>query len=166
VQAIEKEAASEGTTVNADINSILSQHFEWHKKAQEFGIVEIPKAVFLSLTEGLDDKKLAQIGREVIPGVWKEMAEFWFQDPSPEGIMKHLMVRAKFNPYNRTRITQEEGNYTLVLHHEFGPRWSIIAKNALQEFVKQSFHVTPRITVGESVVTARFKVSPRNLPTT
>jgi hypothetical protein len=134
VRSLEKEAADEGLTVNADINSILSYRFDWHKKAQEFGFVEILRTVFMSLTEGLDDEKLARIGREVVPGVWKEMAEYWFQDPSPEGIMKHFMIRAKFNPYNRTRITQEEGNYTLVLRHEFGPKWSIIAKNALQEF--------------------------------
>jgi hypothetical protein len=158
-RSLEKEAADEGTTVNADVNSILSQHFDWHKKAREFGIVEIPKSVFMSLTEGLDDETLARIGREVIPATWKEMAEFWFQDSSPDGIMKHLMMQAKFNPYNRTRITQEEGNYTIVLHHDFGSKWSIITKNAFQEFVKQSFHVVPRISVGESVVTARFKVN-------
>lgn len=159
MRSLEKEAADEGTTVNADVNSIIRQHFDWHKKAQEFGIVEIPKSVFMSLTEGLDDERLARIGRDVVPATWKEMAEFWFQDSSPNGIIRHLMTRAKFNPYNRTEVTQEEGNYTIVLHHDFGPKWSIIAKNALQEFVRKSFHVEPRISAGESVVTARFKVN-------
>lgn len=42
---------------------------------------------------------------------------------------------------------------------------SVVLKSAIQELVRKSFLVEPRITAGESVVTARFKVNPRNLPT-
>lgn len=160
VRSLEKDAAEEGTTVNADVNSILSGYFEWHKKAREFGIVSVPKSILLSLLEGVDDKTLARVGREVVPTTWKEQAEFWFQDSSPDAILKVLGIRAKFNPSNRTKTTQDEGTYTIVFRHDFGPRWSILAKAALQEFVRQSFHVEPRISQGESVVTAHFKVKP------
>jgi hypothetical protein len=162
-RSLAKEAADEGTTVNADINSIISEHFNWHKKAREFGIVVAPKSVFTSMIEGLDDKTLARIGREVVPTAWKEMAEFWFQDSSPDGVLDLLNVRAKFNPSDQTKTTREEGAYTIVFRHDFGPRWSILAKSALQEFVKRSFHVEPQMSQGESVVTARFKINPRNL---
>lgn len=165
VRSLEKEAAEEGTTVNADVNSILSHHFDWHKKAQEFGFASIHKTLLKSMLEGLDDETLARIGREVMTPLWKEMADYWSQDSSPDGTLKHLMFRSKFNPHHQTRMTREENTYTVVLHHDFGPRWNIMTKNALQEFVRKSFHVEPRITVGESVVTARFKVNPLNLPT-
>ena len=90
------------------------------------------------------------------------MAEFWTQDFSPEGILKFQTLRSKFNPANQTRITHEEGNYAVVLRHDFGPKWSIIVKNGLQETVKELFHVEPRVSQGDSIVTARFKVNPRN----
>jgi hypothetical protein len=165
VRSLEKEATEEGTTVNADINSILSQHFDWHKKAREFGIAAIPKPLLKRMLEGLDDEELARIGREVIPPLWKEMAEFWSGDSSPDGILNFQNMRAKFNPNNRTKTTREEGMYVVVFHHDFGPKWSILLKNGLQEFVRKSFQVEPRISVGESVVTLRFKANPRNSPT-
>jgi len=165
VRSLEKEATDEGTTVNAEINSIISRHFNWDKKIQEFGIAELPKSMFMSLLEGCDDEMLARVGRESF-AVRKEMAEFFFQDSSPKGILNFLMMRSKFNPRDQTRITQEEDKIAIVMRHDFGPRWSIVVKNGLDEFVKQSFHVEPRISSGESVVTARFKVNLRNLPTT
>jgi hypothetical protein len=158
---LEKEAADEGVTVNADINAILSEHFEFNKKAREFGIASAPKSILMSLIEAVDDKEVARIGREVVPAVWKELAEFWSNDSSQEGILESLAMRSKFNPTNRTRVTRDEDTFTVVLHHDFGPKWSLLNKNALQEFVRSSFHVEPQMSVGESIVTARFKVNPR-----
>jgi len=165
VRALETEAADEGRTVNADVNSILSQHFDQHKKAREFGIAAIPKPLLRRVLEGLDDEELARIGREVMPPLWKEMAEFWSGDSSPDGILDFQNMRAKFNPNNRTKTTKEEGTYVVVFRHDFGPKWSILLKNGLQEFVRKSFHVEPRTSVGESVVTLRFKVRPQKLST-
>jgi hypothetical protein len=163
VRSLQKEAADEGTTVNAYVNSILSRHLNWDKKLLEFGIAELPRSMLMSLLEGCDDETLARIGRESF-AVRKEMAEFFFQDSSPKGILNFLTARSRFNPKDQTKITQEEDKYVIVMHHDFGPRWSIVVKNGLEEFVKQSFHVEPRISQGESVVTARFKVDSRNLP--
>jgi len=153
-----KEAADEGTTVNALANSILGGYFDWDKKAREFGFISLHKSIFMRLIEELDDETLARIGREVLTATWKEMAEFWLQDSSPEKILEVLNMRSKINPARlRTRITKEEDTYTIVLRHDFGPKWSIVEKGALQELVRKSFLVEPRISVGELVVTARFK---------
>jgi hypothetical protein len=165
VRSLQKEAADEDTTVNADVNSIISRHFNWDKKTREFGTAEIPKPLLKSLLEGCYDDTLARIGREVGPVMWKELTEFWIQDSSPDAILDSGMMRSKFNPNFQTRVTREKGACTITMRHDLGPKWSIITKNALQEFVRKSFHVEPQINSGESVVTARFKVNPRNLPT-
>ncbi|MGD0396126.1 MAG: hypothetical protein ABSB26_04360, partial [Nitrososphaerales archaeon] len=44
VRSLEKEAADEGISVNADINSILGRHFGWDKKAREFGFVWVHRS--------------------------------------------------------------------------------------------------------------------------
>ena len=163
VRSLEKEAADEGTTVNADVNSIISQHLEYDKKAQEFGFAAIPKPLLKSMLEGLGDETLARIGREIVPAMWREMAEFWSGDSSPDEILNALAMRSKFDPDKPTKVTREDGSYTVVMRHDFGPKWSIIAKNALQEFVKRAFHVEPQMSQGESVITARFKVKPQKL---
>jgi hypothetical protein len=91
------------------------------------------------------------------------MAEFWTQDSSPNGMLDFQMERTKFDPNLQTKVTREEGGYAITIRHDYGPKWSVIAKSALQELVKQSFHVEARMTLGESVVTAHFKVEPRYL---
>ena len=68
-RSLEKEAAEEGTTVNADVNSMIRQHFDWDKKAQEFGFYSIPIRLLKSILEELDDAALARIGREVLPAL-------------------------------------------------------------------------------------------------
>jgi Rad3-related DNA helicase len=159
-RSLEKEAADEGTTVNADVNSILSQHFSWVKKAEEFGFYSIPIRLLRDILEKLDDEALAQLGREVLPALWKEMAEFFSQDSSLDGMVRFQAMRSKFNPHNETRVMLDGDVYTIVWRHDFGPKWSIVVKSAAQEFVRKSFHVEPRMNIGESVVTARFKVKP------
>ncbi len=77
----------------------------------------------MSLFEELDDKTLARIGREVMVATWKEMANFWLQDSSPDKILEVLSMRSRINPARlRTRITKEEDTYTIVCHHDFGPK--------------------------------------------
>jgi len=164
VRLLEKEAADEGTTVNADINSILDQHFSWNKKAMEFGFVWVHKPIFRRLVEIADDEELARLGREVIFATWKEMAEYWLQDSTPDGILDALSLRSRYGSSTRSAVTREGDEYTIVLHHEFGPKHSIALKSALEELAKL-FHATPRLSAGESIVTARFKVKSRNLST-
>jgi hypothetical protein len=164
VRSLEREAADEGTSVNADVNSIISRHFKWHKRLREYGFVTIAKPAFTSMVEGLDDETLARIGREAVPPLYKEMAELWFQDSAPEKILDAINLRFKFDPLMRAEIAKEGNEYTMVFRHDLGPKWSILVESASREIVKRFFHTEPRISRGKSVVTARFKVNPRNLP--
>lgn len=165
-RSLENEAADGGTTVNALINSIIRQRYEWDKKARESGFASIQKSVLKALVEGLDDRTLARIGREVVPGWFEQMAEYWYQDSSPDRILEAVSLRFKFDPLMRVKITKEGGAYAIVLRHDLGPKWSILAESTCREIAKQFFHAEPRITRGESMVTTRFKVNPRNSPTT
>jgi hypothetical protein len=128
-------------------------------KMQDYGFVMVPRHLFRAFLEKLDDEKLAQLGREVMPGLLKEMAEWWQQDSTPEGMLRYLGLRGR--PYSddvQTTTVKEGGTYTIVHRHNYGPRWSILIRSAFQELVRKSFHAEPQISVGESVVTARFKV--------
>jgi hypothetical protein len=163
-RSLEKQAADEGITGNALANSVISEYFEWTRKSREFGFLALPRPMLISLVEKLDEKELDRIGREVLAATWKEMAQFWFQDSSPDSILRVLIMRAKFDSKLSTKVMREDGTYTVVLRHDYGPKWSIIVAGALRESVKQSFHVEPRMTRGASVITAHFKVRPTNLP--
>lgn len=163
--SLEKEAVEEGTTANALANSIMNEYFDWGKKAREFGFISLHKSILMSLIEELDDKTLTRIGRETMATMWKEMAEFFLGDSSPEKMLEALSMRSKINPDKlRTRITKEEDTYTIVCRHDFGPKLSIVLASSLQELVRKSFLVEPRVNQGESVVTVSFKAKPKSLP--
>lgn len=165
VRSLEKEAAEEGTTVNADVNSIISRHFNWHKRLREYGFVTVARSTFTNLIEAVDDETLTRIGREVVPPLYEEMAQLWFQDSSPEKILDAINLRFKFDPLMRAKITKEGDVYTIVVRHDLGPKWSILTESTAREIAKRLFHAEPKINRGDSIVTARFKVNPRNLPT-
>jgi hypothetical protein len=164
--SLENEAVDESTTVNALINSIIRRHFEWDKKAEETGFTSIHRSVLKAIIEELDDEALLRIGRDVVPGWFKDMAEYWFQDSSPDRILDTINLRFKFNPLMRVRITREGDKYTVVLRHDLGPKWSILAEGAARELTRKYFHVEAQISRGESVVTGRFKTNPADKPRT
>jgi predicted DNA binding CopG/RHH family protein len=158
-RSLEEEAAGEGMTVNALVNSVLGKYSDWDKKANEFGFLHIHASLFTRLVDVADEEALARIGRGVLFPIWKEMAEYFYQDSSPNKILEVLCIRSRLFPRGlRASVTREDGKYVIVYHHPFGLKWSIVLKSALQELVKKSFHVEPQVGAGESVVTARFKV--------
>lgn len=162
--SLQNDAAEEGTTVNAIINTILTHHYGWGKKARELGHVAINKPIFMRLIEEASEETLVKLGRQELLSTWREMAEYWLQDSAPEKMLELLRLRSKLDHQTEARTTQDKDAYTIVFRNDFGPRFSIAAESALREFVKQSFHVEPQISRGDMVVTARFKVNPKKAP--
>lgn len=162
VLLLEKEAEKEGTTINALAGSILTQHLGWEIKAREFGFVPVYKPLFKTLFEALDEETLSRIGRKALPDMWKEMAEFWFQDSSAGKILDIWTMRSRHIPYVQTEVKKQASTYTIVFHHDLGPKWSIVVRSALDELVRKSFLAQPTISVGDTVVTAQFSEPQRN----
>ena len=162
--SLQKDAADTGTTVNALINTILSQYYGWGKMAREFGLVSINKPIFMRLIEEANEETLVRLGRQEILSTWKEMAEYWLHNSTPDKMLEVLRLRARLDRQTESRTTQDKDTYTIVFRNDYGPKFSIAAENALREFVKQSFQVEPKISRGDTIVTARFKVNPQKSP--
>lgn len=156
--SLKTRAEYDGMTINAEVNSIIRQDLDWHRKMEEYGFVLIPRQLFRAVIEKLDDDALALLGREVIPTLFKEMVEWWQQDSSPEGMLSYLKLRGRPYTNSTTTVTREGDRYTIVHRHDYGPKWSVIIQGAMQEFVRKSFQAEPQVSVGESVVVGRFKV--------
>jgi hypothetical protein len=153
--SLENEAKEEGTTINALVNTVITQHLEWEIKARRFGYTPMYKPLLRVLIESLDEESLAQTGK-VIPDMWKEMAEFWFQDSSGEKILDFLSFRSRYVPQMQAEVRRADHKHMVVYHHDLGPKWSFVMQNALDELVRRSFRTPPAIDTGETVVTALF----------
>jgi hypothetical protein len=163
IEFLEREAAKADMSVNAFVGSLISRHVEWESKAQEFGFQMLYRPLISSLVEALDNETLDRLGREKVYPMWRDMAEFWFQDTSGEGILRLLTY---LSPYVQiqTQVKRERNNYTLDIHHSMGPKWSIVIAGALDEAVKQVFHSRPVVERTSSIVSARFSLPPSNAP--
>jgi len=162
--SLEKEAAETGMTVNALVNSITRQHYEWDKKAFETGFTSIHKSVLKALLNEVDDKTLTRIGQEVLPASFEDMASYWFQDSSPDSILNAVRMRFKFDPLTRTEVTKKGDEYTVVLRHDLGPKWSVLAEATARALTRKNFHTEPHITRGDSVITTRFRADSKKSP--
>jgi hypothetical protein len=158
-RTLKKDADDEGMTANALLNRIVGQHYGWGKKAREFGLISIHKPMFVWLIEHVDEKTLAQFGTEVVVDTWKQMAEYWLQDSSPDKMLEVLRLRARLDSQTETKTTREGDTYTMVFRNDYGPKFGIVAESAIKEFVRNSFGVEPQVSRGDTIVTARFKVS-------
>ena len=119
------------------------------------------KPLLRVLIERLDDESLAQTGK-VLPDMWKEMAEFWFQDSSVEKILEFLTFRSRYVPQMQTEIRIEDSTCTIVYHHDLGSKYGVLIRSGLDELVRRSFRTPPTVDIGETIVTAQFPVPPRN----
>lgn len=165
ISAFEKEAQGEGTTLNATVSSLIAQHLEWGSKAKKFGFIPVYGPLFLKILDELDDETLIHIGRTVLPTMWKEMALFWYQDSSAEKVLDFLSMRSSHLPYVQTEVRKQGNSYTMVFRHDLGPRWSVVLHGALDELVRQTFRVQPKVDVGDTVVTVDFSLTQANSPT-
>lgn len=154
--SLENEAKEEGTTVNALVGTVITQHLEWEIKARRFGYTPIYKPLLRALIEKLDEESLAQTGK-ILPDMWKEMAEFWFQDSSAEKILEFLAFSSRYVPQMQTEVKREGNMHIIVYHHDLGPKWSFVILNALDELVRRSFRSPPTLNTGTTVVTAEFR---------
>jgi hypothetical protein len=156
--ALEAEAEEQGITLNALVSSILTRHIEWDAKAAKFGYIPAYKPIFIWLIQTSDEESLGRLGRTLLPALWKEMASFWFQDSSEDRVLDLLSMRSRYLPFIQTETKKEGRKYTIVTHHDLGPKWSIVLRGAFDELVRTSFHAQPTISVGGTVVTVEFSV--------
>ena len=159
-----EEAKEKGITLNAMMNSVLTEHQDWLKRATESGFVWIHRSSYRAIIEELDDETLRRIGRTVVPEWVEDMSRYMFQSTDPERILDTLEVRYTHDPLMRVNFIREKGNYTLVFTHDMGPKFSILAEAVTKELVTKYFRVEPETTRGESVVTVKFRT--KNPPTT
>ena len=155
-EALEAEAQEQGMTLNAVVSSILTKYVEWDAKAGKFGFIPTYKPIFKSLLQASDEESLDRVGRAVVAPMWKEMASFWLHDSSGERILDLLSMRSRHLPFVQSEVTREGRKYTIVTHHDLGPKWSVVMRGAFDELVRTSFHAQPTISAGETVVTAEF----------
>jgi hypothetical protein len=54
--------------------------------------------------------------------------------------------------------TLDGKNYVITIHHDFGKKWSVCMQYVIEEGMKNTFNILPKIEITDSTVMFRFQI--------
>jgi hypothetical protein len=155
---LEEEAADEGTTLNGLVSTVMTRHVEWASLAYRLGMVTISGNMIAAALEAADEAKLDEVARKRLPGTWKDMAIFRFHDSSLETLIRLFSLNSRYSHGGEFDTKKEGNNYTLVLSHKFGRKFSLMFASGLDELLRTTYHIQPVMEFDDALIRFRFSV--------
>ena len=120
--------------------------------------MNVSKQLLGLILSACDDEKLnAEIPKRYAE-IWRDEMIFWYRSISPESLVRLLTELSQHSSFINTSSSIDGKNYTVTLHHEFGPKFSAILKGGLDGLIRHEFHAQPSFEEGETSLTVRFSV--------
>jgi hypothetical protein len=141
--------------MSALVVSILTKYVEWDRFAQKFGFVTIPRANYKRLIDALDEKAYL-VATEQAPSTFLEMVQFWYKRVDANTVSAFCEKLSKYVGTTQCEIESEAGNYTITLHHDFGPKYSNHLKRVYESGIHAALGIQPKIETTDSSVFIRF----------
>ncbi len=149
----------EGVSVNFLINRALRKHIEWDMYADKFGMISVPSTLLTRMMDLLTEDQVRQLGKWSGESNIREFIFFWFKEVSFRTIFKNYPRLT--SQYARMFEYEEhfnEGEWTLLLKHDFGYKWSIYYEELIRGVFNSVLKVPVEVTSSENQVVARFRV--------
>jgi hypothetical protein len=155
---LHRDAESRNMTLSALISSILTRHVEWDRYAERFGFVTIANDSFARLVGSIEDDKIVKIAQELGANVPRELAMFWFKKSNLDKLLELISLFGKYSGTQKCEIERDGGNFTLVLRHNLGEKWSLFLKNFIDEAIKAVTGTLPQCELVSQAVFFSFLV--------
>ena len=152
---IRKQAESDGLSINAKINSILSKYALFYSQAEKQESVIMPQRDFQSMLNDIDENKfvenLQKNNLDLIPGIFLERGiPFTFDN----------VIRIVFEIIGRfsgiystfTHRKEKDGSTMLIFSHGFDLKWSHILAITFSNFIKTHLNLDSEYQVMPSTV--------------
>ena len=156
LEALEKEAEDEDSSLNSVVQTVLARHVEWGVHSMKLGMISISKAVMAAMLNAIPDEEVVKMGRSVVAGTWLDRTMFLFQDSSLENVLKVLELSSRHQGLFDLAIKREQTNWVLTLHHELGPKFSLLLEAGFDQVLRGVFRVRPTFRTGDTTLTVKF----------
>jgi hypothetical protein len=153
---LEEDAASKGVSVNALISMIMTKYAEWDRYIERFGGITIKPQAFKKILEVVDDNKLADIAKRSGSRFPKEFVLFWFKRASLDTYLKSLKLICKYKGYARYELESDGSEYTIILVHDLGEKWSNFLRHVVEGGMKSITGIVPKFEVNYDSLIVRF----------
>jgi hypothetical protein len=152
---LQRDAKAENRTVSALVVSILTKYAEWDRFTQKFGFVRIPRVNYKRMIDVMDEKEY-MTATEDSPSTFLEMVRFWHKRVDAETVCTFCETLSKYVGTTQCEIERNDGNYTITLQHDFGPKYSIHLKRDYETGIRQALGIEPKIETTSHSVFIRF----------
>lgn len=149
--AIEQDAERQNISLNTLVNQLLIDYAEFGRFIKQLGALRLTRQTFEAVLTAASDEKLAVGAREagrsaplaLINSKWGKLTLGVLLE-----YVRDLSLYANLYEYNEM---YEEGQRTITLMHELGPKWSIF----LTHYLGQAFTAAgtkPKVTTSDRAV--------------
>ncbi|MEE9164390.1 MAG: hypothetical protein V3U17_06335 [Thermoplasmata archaeon] len=153
---IRQVAKNAGGSVNALISSILTKYAEWDRYADRFGFVTVPRDIFRSLINAVDEEKLADLAEGFGPAKAREMVLLWFKRVNPETQLRWLSFQMRYGRLGNYEIETGKDEDTIALHHDLGVKFSLLLSRGIEQVFESIPNISPQLSVEENALAIRF----------
>jgi predicted DNA-binding ribbon-helix-helix protein len=155
---LEEAAAEDGVSFNSLIAVVLQEYVQWTRKAKKFGFAQVSRNMLRILLAAADSDELDVQVREKYAGVLKDMAMFWYQDASPQNVIRVLEHITQHNWYVDLSKKVEGKKVTLSFRHDMGAKFNLFLKAMLDTAIRNDLRTVPVYEEGESSFTVHFSL--------
>ena len=154
---LEKDAMNRRISINSLISSIITRYAEWDRYVESLRFVSIPPDGLRLLIGSLDDEKVKEIGKQIGSRHLQEFMMLWFKKVSLNSFFDGLTLFSRYSGMTKYDMDAIDGReYVVAMHHDLGRKWSVFMQSILEEGMRRTLNIVPKVDITESSVVLKF----------
>ena len=155
---LRQDAERNRLSFNSYISKLMTRYSEWDRFNERWGAISIRKEAFKSIIEAIESDKLVDVAKEIGSHIPKEFIVFWFKKINLETYFEYLSLVCHYAKFAECEIGIDGNDYTIILSHDIGQKWSDFLGIWLTEGLKVTLGVLPKIDITKNSVVVRFRM--------
>ncbi len=141
---IKSESEGLGISLNSKISSILEDYVLFGKYFADSKPVVMAPEVFSFMIENIDEKKHLELWKFVLQEVNTRIFAMHNIPLTFENVVNHALneIGIRVGVWSNCKTNQIEDATSIIIRHDFGPKWSRIVSEALSFFIRDKFNKT------------------------
>jgi hypothetical protein len=161
-ESLQREAEDKNLSVNSLVSSILTKHVEFDVYSDKIRTVNLPREVIRAVYEAADEKELRQTSLDLGYRLIKDFLTLWHKETSLNGFLEFILLTFKYSNQASVDLKVDGGEYTLVLRHEMGEKYSKALGYFLNGGLNGLFGVDAAYEFGRDQLVIRFSAPQRS----
>jgi hypothetical protein len=153
---IQQDAKRNRLSFNSHISRIITKYSEWDRFSERWGVISLRREAFKSILEAIESDKLVGVAKDIGHHVPKEFIVFWFKKINLDTYLQYLSLVCQYAKFAECEIDNDGKDYTIVLSHDIGQKWSEFLAVWLEEGLKETIDVPPKIDTTRNSIVVKF----------